>query len=131
MKTADRKAFARSRDWCESPGESLSHLIEQVLRVPGVEVAQADIPDVVLDVVFEDDAIALEGARAQFLLAARKVAFLDEFGERQRAFGLRRPAIDGEEDLIDERKHILFGPVLVGIAGEALSRCGGAQAGLL
>src|SRR5271157_17615 len=102
-------------------GRLLSHRIKQMLRVLGMEVAHANPADVRLDVVLENVAIPLEGARTQFLLPARKVALFDEFGERQRAFGVCRPAIDGEEDFIDGRKHIFFRPVVVAVAGKTFA----------
>ena len=69
----------------------------------------------------EEIAIAAHRARAQFLRAAGQIALFDELRQRQRTFGLRVAAIDGREDVGDERQHILFRAVIIAVARELLA----------
>jgi hypothetical protein len=86
-----------------------------------MKIAQAYGAEAVAHQAAEEIAIAAHCARAQFLRAARQVALFDELGQRQRTFGLRVAAVDGRENLGDQRRDIFFRAVIVGLVGELLA----------
>ena len=102
-------------------GHFIGDLVEIMLAVLGMKIAQADGAEALAYQTAEEVAIAAHRARAEFLRAAGQVALLDELGKRQRPFGLRVAAIDRREDVGDKRQHILFRAVIVAVARELLA----------